>query len=1233
MPPVNTLDACNPDLNATVSASAGSGKTWLLITRIVRLLLDGAEPGNIIALTFTRKAAGEMQIRLSQRLYEMATVSESELDKLLLMIGSATDTKTRTRAAGLYEKIIHSLYPVRIQTFHSFCQDILSRFPLEADIPPGFELLEDTSLLQRQAWQMLFDEASPVSSSSINRNDENSAHKSAVKNNQRLNEELDSIMRFCNGPDNTFTAINSFLSHRSDWWAFTSSSASSDSSADNGAVDFACRSLSKQFDIDEHSDPLAGFFTARINEKLFMFSGLLREINLKTSNKHADIIDRVLSLTADDNDNNRNKDTFKLLQSAFIKKDGEILVQGRQYNNTLEKKLGSDNAEKFIELHLYIAEKILQINEQLLRILNLQINKAWYYTGNRYTEIFQQLKKEMRLLDFTDLEWKCYLLLQFADNAHWIQYKIDQRIDHILVDEFQDTNPTQWHLLSPILDEIAANPAQRPRSVFLVGDEKQSIYSFRRANPALQLQASQWLAENLAAKATPLDFSRRSSAAIINSVNEIFMQDEISSVMKGFTRHDTYLDTLPGKVVLCDLFHDDDSENDDADETAAFRNPLQQPLKVSIKSLRHKEADYIARQILQLVDSDEYITDGDKIRHVDYGDIMILMRNRTHLEIYENSLKRFNIPFIGSKKGGLLDNLEIQDLSCLLNTLITPYDNLTLAQVLKSPVFSASDDDLVVLASQSGHKHWYERLLHLASNSSAANSPASNDPDSDNYGRLSRPLQRAAHLLPRWQQLAEQLPVHDCLDKIFSEGNIINRYIAANRTENKQKVAANCQRFLELSLDTDSGRYPSITRFLQKLSHLKNYSQSPPEEPLSQSSESRVRLMTIHGSKGLESPVIFLADCNNTASNKNAYSSLVRWPASKNRPVNFQLQLSKENTDKLTQKLQLEKLKEQDREELNLLYVALTRAREQLYISGIKSSRSKDNSWYQIINNGLQSITESETTIDELSCRVYRHLAYERPEPQQEEIVQGDSIMLADNEITIDQRLSKPFEQLPAAGRIIAPSLQSDDYRHRWLNDTNPASTNHGTAKLEADDAGSRFARWRGTIIHKALEAFCNAQQYSESRQILIRLTQQLAAQTMKQEPAYITYLDECIQEADATFNHPDLKEVFFPPENACCYNEMPLMYSQGQSGEEKNVVYGIIDRVIKTDSSVTIIDYKSHLLNKNENTRDITLQFSKQLEYYRSGINKLWPQHTVKTGILFTRYNEMIWLEKKEDS
>jgi len=1057
MPPAknNSLAACDPKLNATVSASAGSGKTWLLITRIVRLLIDGAEPGNIIALTFTRKAAGEMQIRLNERLFEMATASENELGDLLQLIGCDTSEQNKTVAAGLYEKLMHSLYPVRIQTFHSFCQDILSRFPLEADIPPGFELLEDSSLLERQAWQLLFDEA---------------------RTSKQLNDELDTIMQFCNGPDNTLTALRSFLGHRSDWWAYTRQR--------KDPVAYANTQLAQLLQIDDFDDPVQNFLHEDLKLQLMVFANLLREIKNKTSEKHADSIDRALKTTDTDAQ-------FTLIRSAFLKKDGEAMVQGRKHSAAMEKKLGAENIDKFLELHQTISAAIQQVDEQLKRLLTLKINTAWYFSGNRYVAIYQRLKTEMRLLDFTDLEWKCYELLQHADNAHWVQYKIDQRIDHILVDEFQDTNPTQWHLLSPILEEIAANPEQRPRSVFLVGDEKQSIYSFRRANPALQTQASNWLAERLDARATPLDFSRRSSDAIIHCVNQIFQQPDIQAIMTSFTTHGTHLSDLPGKVSLCELFEEDETAEEESDnEAIIFRNPLKQPREISSTTSRHKEANYIARQVLHLKNSAEPITDGDIVRPIEFGDMLILMRNRTHIEIYEQALKQYGIPFIGSKKGGLLDNLEIQDLSCLLNTLITPYNNLALAQVLKSPVFSASDDDLILLAMQTGREnrepHWYKRLLLLAE---------------ENNDALSRPLQRAAKLLPHWQQLAEHLPVHDALDKIFSEGNIIKRYVAANRAQNKQKVAANCQRFLELSLETDSGRYPSITRFLQRLDHLKNFSTNPPEEPLSQSDESRVRLMTIHGSKGLESPIVFLADCNSTSSNKNAYASLVRWPADQPQPENFQLQLSKDNTDRITQKIQQEKLNEQKREELNLLYVALTRAREQLYISGVASSRSKDDSWYQIIADGLGEITTAETAIDEVTSKVYRHLDYGAATIQLPE----KSIIAPGKTRPIDERLLAPIESFPAPFFLLSPSSHTD------IDDP---SGNTETGADENTVYQRELAKWRGTTIHRIIEQLCETADYPATQQDIDRIQQQIKTDVLFSMPAYADYLDDCMNEA-----------------------------------------------------------------------------------------------------------------------
>jgi ATP-dependent helicase/nuclease subunit A len=432
--------------------------------------------------------------------------------------------------------------------------------------------------------------------------------------------------------------------------------------------------------------------------------------------------------------------------------------------------------------------------------------------------------------------------------------------------------------------------------------------------------------------------------------------------------------------------------------------------------------------------------------------------------------------------------------------------------------------------------------------------------------------------------------------------------MAANSTKNRQKVAANCQRFLELSLETDSGRYPSISRFLQQLNQLENYSTSPPEEPLSQSDASRVRLMTIHASKGLESPVVFLADCNSTSSNRNAYASLVRWPANESRPVNFQLQLNKDNTDQVTTRLQQEKLKEQAREELNLLYVALTRAREQLYISG-SSSNKKDNSWYQIIASGLEKITEAATTVDGISCRRYTHLVYDALAT-----APAAPALPTETNRPFDARLLMPMEPAllnkSSSDFMVAPSLYTDAGR----------TGAHEQGMLESVDVEA--ARWRGIIIHRIIERLCRARGNPASQQTIDTLHQQLKAEVALHRPAYIEQLGSCMQEAVSIFNHEDLATIFNPAADTPTYNEMPLMYKQ-----DGRTVHGVVDRVIRSQDTVLIIDYKSHQLAETESAQDVAGQFSGQLEYYANGIRKLWPDHTTRAGILFTHHKKLVWL------
>ncbi len=431
-------------------------------------------------------------------------------------------------------------------------------------------------------------------------------------------------------------------------------------------------------------------------------------------------------------------------------------------------------------------------------------------------------------------------LLNRGSHASWIQYKLDTRIDHLLVDEFQDTNPTQWRLLQPLLEELAAGNDDRNRSVFLVGDKKQSIYSFRRANPALLAEASSWLRDHLQSRSYPLDASRRSAQAIIDCVNTVFGTAPLRQRLDDFNTHTTYLPDMYGRVELLPLMTATTVATGDATQTL-LRNPLHAP-RISHEDQRYaNEASLIATRIQTLIENKTVVTTGSVTRALRYGDIIILLRARTHASAYEQALRKLQIPCLSDSKGALLDNLEVHDLECLLNSLVSPYDNLALAQVLRSPVFGLSSEQLIPLAT-AGSGTWYERLARLA----AERQP----PFADIHAQLEH-----------WRTLTGQIPVHDLLDRIFHEAEVLQRYEAAFPPALKARVHASLTRFIELALEVDNGRYPSLPRFLDQLNRLRQSENDQPDESAPEEADSqRVRLMTIHGAKGLEAPVIFLAD-------------------------------------------------------------------------------------------------------------------------------------------------------------------------------------------------------------------------------------------------------------------------------------------------------------------------------------------------------------------------------------
>ncbi len=1156
----NALHASNPTLSATVSASAGTGKTWLLVTRLIRLLLAGARSDGILAVTFTRKAATEMQTRLNARLLEMASCEPAQLITLLQQIDAPTDEATLQRATTLYEDLLRSAFTVRTTTFHAFCQDILRRFPLEAGIPPGFELLESTAELQQAAWDALCAEANRAPDSDKAR-------------------AIESLFESCNGLPSTQAALNSFVNHRSDWWAFTE--------FEKEPVRFAGDKLASQLNVSFDDDPVQDFFTAKLESALSEFVTLLQKHPGKKNSAYLD----ALAIARDHRIATWQR--FNHCCQAFLTATGSPLA--RKESKAQGKSMGDSGQQRFLELHGEVCHAIEKTQATRNAIANLKRTCAWYQAGAALLNHYQHLKNEQRVLDFADLEWQAYCLLNHSDNVHWIQYKLDQRIDHLLIDEFQDTNPTQWRLILPLLEELAASEDERGRSVFLVGDNKQSIYRFRRADPALFDTAQDWLREQLHAVSQPLDTSWRSADAIMQFVNTVFGEGPLHQRLTHFSTHSTHHPQLWGQVEFLPLVETpaDEQNATDEDQPPTMRNPLQTPRELPVDQRHFHEGKLIAERIEQLMSANTLAGHADNAQPLRYSDIIILMRNRTHAADYERALREASIPYLGADRGTLLDSQETRDLVNLLELLVTPFNNLALASLLRSPLFDCSNDDLMSLAMLK-EGNWMERLDTLAPTLPKTHL-----------------LHRAQQLLNGWRERMGKTPVHDLLDRIFCEGDVLKRYHAAYPEHLRHRVEANLTRFIELALEIDSGRYPTIGHFVARLRALREKQQDAPDEGTPMQAGTRVRLMTIHASKGLEASVVFVADTSNAVSRNRAYEAMVDWPTDAPRPHCFLLTGKKEQRDPFTTAIQEQHAQAEAREDANLLYVAVTRAKQWLFISGCRPTRGNELGWYGLMQTAFapkdetpdatQSTNKQEQTADTsrpqgatlgiVLTSGTPHIVAKQPVQTTTNIETAVTVTETVTETTAKTtapQLTLNLEPTSATDTgIIAPS--------RIVGfSSNPTDT---------DPDG----RTRGIAIHRMLQLLCQ-----QAPNITQRVINELGLAT--NEDQILKWLDNAI----GVFQAPAFAHLFDPKHFIDAYNEVPLHYNiDGQS------VHGIIDRLVISDDCIWLVDYKTHRIGthaRNSAVLDALAEhYRPQLEYYRTGIESLWPGRRIEAGLLFT--------------
>lgn len=906
-------DALDPRRSVVVEACAGSGKTWLLASRIVRLLLGGVAPGEILAITFTRKAAREIEERVVDWLHLLATGSAAQVAEFLEQRGVAPDENAMRAARGLYERVLAAQPALSVNTFHGWFLQLVDAAPLSANLA-GATLVESDSRLFDELWQSFAAELAKDAESDTSR---------------AFIGLLDAA-----GLDSTRRLMRRAHDRRSEWLAL--------GTGDEDIAGYVIAALRGQLGAGEPGEALAGFFAGDWAAEFQAYLGLLEMSELATDQRHASALREAFVASG-------AEERFELLRGVLLTTTDSL--RKRELNKAAEKRFTPAGAVRLIELHTRLGERVLTCLERQTAERILAFNRQGCAVFAAFLAHVEDFKRARRQIDFVDAEWKVLQLLRDEATAAFLQARLDARYKHVLLDEFQDTNPLQWQILRAWFD--AYSDAARP-GVFLVGDPKQSIYRFRRAEPRLFTVAADYLQRDFGAVRCQQDVTRRNASAVIDVVNALFLG---VPEFQPFREQASLAGELPGRVELLPLCGH--AEEEESSVREGLRDPLTEP-DIEPEDLRRRtEAEALAARINAIVGRagpawqiDDKGPDGRSVRRpARYGDFMLLVRSRTHLACYERALAAAGIPFDAGSRGGLLEALEVCDIVALLEFLVTPVDDLKLAHALRSPVFACSDEELMLLATQpgvdSGERRdvlpWWQRLTGLAER-----------------GAVTPKLARAARLLSEWLHVADHLPAHDLLDRIYHQGEVLARYRRAVPEAVAAGVEANLRALLLLALDIDGGRYPSLPRFIDALRDLRDAdANDAPDEGRIEAQHAdagRVRILTVHGAKGLEAPIVWLLGANESPRGGEAWDVLVDWPPEDEAPRHFSFYGRKDERGAARQPLFDAEAAAARREELNLLYVAVTRARQVFVASGIENGKGGDGTPYRLLETALERL-------------------------------------------------------------------------------------------------------------------------------------------------------------------------------------------------------------------------------------------------------------------------------------
>ena len=1130
----NQARASDPAASAWVSANAGTGKTAVLVKRVLRLLLAGSRPESILCLTYTKTAAAEMQNRLFKELADWAVQSDGDLRETLSRLMRRTPTGDEVTAARrLFAKALEARGGLKIHTIHGFCERLLQRFPLEAAVTPHFSVLDEQAAeaFKRDGFDTVLAQA-------------------ASQPDSHLGQALTRIVALTS-EDYFRSVVNAVLSKRAELRRIAATHGS--------APDWPAA----------EAEALRKFLGVAGKDEASL-------VATQAATPANDQIDRALAALSDYGSTAKtDREAEATLRGARTASGGSrvaalrgfFLTQTGQPRARLCTNGFCDFAPDIAAMLNEAKGAFADLENGLGHLRLAEASGAVLVFADAIQTAYEQRKRNEAALDYDDLIARTEALLSRSNAAAWVLYKVDGGVDHILVDEAQDTNPEQWSIIEALAEEFLAGHGahEQARTLFAVGDEKQSIYSFQGANPARFGIVGRAFRQRASASGAhwhevPLNVSFRSTVPVLEAVDHVFAQNDAAQGLTflngAIIKHHAF---RQGQAGLFEMWEVETTEPptptepfEPWSEDAGGADAIEQLAK------------RIAARIRNWLDSQTHL--ASQGRPIRAGDILILVRRRKPFTApMIRALKRAKIPVAGADRMRLLDQLAVQDLIALADVLLLPEDDLALAVVLKSPLFGFGDDALFDLAHGRRGTLW-----------SALKSRAREDPQ----------FKEAVACLTEWLGQADTLPPYEFFASLLDGGSQSMRKRMLTRLG--PEAAEAIDEFLDMALSFDRHATPSLQGFIDELRN----GEIDVKRDMDQDRD-EVRIMTVHGAKGLQAPIVILPDT----------CTVPRGQGPQIYTAPRQEQVAEEDCHVFWPPKGLSGLagladaksaaRRAEREEYRrLLYVAMTRACDHLYVCGWEGVRRRETDcWYDLVERGLRPHLVQEEGDDgrivwRLSC------------PQEKTVDEVETTALVQElpPLPAWARRAPAFERVRTR---LAPSRLALNVGAETTFGSE--QTLLGPRALAED---MRFAR--GRLVHALLQYLPEVPSgdWERTAEGFVAARGAALPETLRRE---------IVDETLAIVRDEHFAPLFGPGSMA----EVPVV-AHVADGADGFDLEGQIDRLALLDDGLLILDYKTNR-PPPASEAEVAPAYIGQLAAYRLTLRKMFPGKAVRVALLWT--------------